>query len=75
MARLKTWGFLCLIGCLVTVTVSQLLLSGGWQVAVALAGVVLGVLSGGLYAASASSRSVSDAEPSTAADDGHEGSS
>ncbi|MEK0424168.1 MAG: hypothetical protein RJB11_259 [Planctomycetota bacterium] len=40
--RLEGWGFLCLIGCAVTVT----LLSGGWQVGGTLDGVVIGVLAG-----------------------------
>jgi hypothetical protein len=41
-------------------------LSGGWQVAGAALGVLLGVLAGGLYAASV--RSAADAEPGAVAD-------
>ncbi len=52
MARLERWGWLCLVGCLLAVTVSLTLPSRGWQVAVASAGVVAGILSGGLLAAS-----------------------
>jgi hypothetical protein len=63
MARLEGWGFLCLIGCPVAVALSLSLLSGGWQVAGTLAGVALGVLAGGLYAASVRSPSVPDAAP------------
>jgi len=70
MARLDGWGFLCLIGCPVAVVLSLSLLSGGWQVAGTLAGVALGVLAGGLYAASVRPPFVSDAEPNAAVDGG-----
>jgi hypothetical protein len=68
MTRLEGWGFLCLIGCAVTVTLSLSLLSGGWQVGGTLAGVVIGVLAGGLYAASARPPADLDAEPTAPAD-------
>lgn len=52
MSRLEGWGFLCLMGCPLLVTVSLALLSGGWQAAGCGLGALLGILSGGLYAAS-----------------------
>jgi len=64
MAQLEGWGFLCLIGCGVSVALSLSLLSGGWQVAGLLTGVALGVMAGGLYAASVRSQSVLDPESS-----------
>ncbi len=67
MARLEGWGFMCLIGCMAATAMSLSLLSGGWQVAVALAGAALGVLSGGLYAASVRQQPVSDDEPTRSA--------
>lgn len=70
VTRLEGWGFLCLIGCAVTVTLSLSLLSGGWQVGGTLAGVLIGVLAGGLYAASARPPTDLDAEPTAPADGG-----
>lgn len=56
MSRLEGWGFLCLMGCMLSVALSLSLLSGGWQVAGCGIGVLLGVLAGGLYGASVSPR-------------------
>jgi hypothetical protein len=53
MPRLEGWGFLCLIGCMMTVTVSLSLFTGPWQALGCGVGTLLGILSGGLYAASA----------------------
>ena len=61
MTRLEGWGFVCLIGCGVAVALSLSLLSGGWQVAGVLAGVALGVLAAGLYAASVPAQPSPDA--------------
>lgn len=52
MPRLEGYGFLCLIGCTLTVSLSLCLLTGGWQALGCVVGALLGVLSGGLYAAS-----------------------
>lgn len=53
MPRLEGWGFLCLMGCMVAVALSLTLLGGIWQAAGCGAGALLGILAGGLYAASA----------------------
>ncbi len=52
MQRLEGWAFLCLMGCLLFVVVSLTLLTNGWQIAGLVLATLLGVLSGGLYAAS-----------------------
>jgi hypothetical protein len=62
MSKLEGWGFLCLIGCAVTIAISLSLLSGPNQAFGLLSGVILGVLAGGLYAASVGPRLVDDAE-------------
>lgn len=62
MSKLEGWGFLCFIGCAVTIAMSLSLLSGLYQAFGLLTGVILGVLAGGLYAASVGPRSVDDAE-------------
>lgn len=62
MSKLEGWGFLCLIGCAVTIVLSLSLLSGPFQLFGLVTGVVLGVLAGGLYAASVGPRLVNDAE-------------
>jgi hypothetical protein len=49
MPRTEGWAFLCLMGCLLAVSLSLTLLAGAWQAAGCLLGVLLGVLSGGLY--------------------------
>jgi|LakMenE18May11ns_1017448.scaffolds.fasta_scaffold5588121_1 hypothetical protein len=66
MSKLEGWGFLCLIGCAVTIVMSLSLLSGTYQAFGLLTGVILGVLAGGLYAASVGPRLVNDAEQSDA---------
>ncbi|MGB9632700.1 MAG: hypothetical protein ACPL8I_05200 [Chloroflexaceae bacterium] len=70
MPRLEGWGFVCLIGCAATVALSLSLLAGAWQAIGCGVAAMLGILSGGLYAASVGPRSESDAEPGAAADDG-----
>lgn len=52
MLRLEGWGFLCLIGCMVAVALSLSLATGIWQAVGCGVGALLGILSGGLYAAS-----------------------
>lgn len=52
MSRLEGWGFLSLMGACVAIALALSLLSGGWQLFAILIGVLLGILSGGLYAAS-----------------------
>lgn len=64
MSRLEGWGFLCLIGCAVAVALSLSLLSGIWQAVGCGVGVILGILSGGLYAASANTRSQPEVQSS-----------
>jgi hypothetical protein len=56
MSSLKSWGFLSLIGCLLLATLSMTAVTGGWAIVAGAIAVVLGVLSGGLYAASAQQR-------------------
>jgi hypothetical protein len=56
MRSLKSWGFMCLMGCPLFVTLSLTVLTGGWAVAGSIVAIVLGILSGGLYAASARQR-------------------
>ena len=46
------WGFICLIICLMLVSVSLTMLTGTPQIVGCLIGASLGVLAGGLYAAS-----------------------
>jgi hypothetical protein len=70
MSRLEGWGFLCLVGCTLAVTLSFSLFEGMWQAAGGGAGAVLGILSGGLYAASVRPKRCANAEPSAAADGG-----
>lgn len=56
LSRLEGWGFRCLFGCLLAVILSASLLTGSWQTVGYGLGVVLGILSGGLYSASGSTR-------------------
>jgi O-antigen ligase len=56
MRSLESWGFISLIGCLLLVTLSMTILTGRWAIFVGITGVVLGILSGGIYAASARQR-------------------
>ncbi len=50
--RLEFWAFLSLMGCLLFVTLSLTILSGGWVIIGSVVAVMLGVLSGGLYGVS-----------------------
>jgi hypothetical protein len=52
MQSLQGWAFMSLMGCLLFVTLSLLPAKGTLSIALAIVGVVLGILSGGLYAAS-----------------------
>lgn len=52
MSKLEGWAFLCLIGCLLAITLSWTVLSGGWAIVGSVVAVILGILSGGLYGAS-----------------------
>lgn len=63
MRSLEGWGFLCLVGSGVSVAMALSLFSGTGQVVGCLAGTALGILSGGLYAASASPDRRARAEP------------
>jgi hypothetical protein len=53
MRNLEGWGFMCLIGCPLCIVLSSTVLTGGWAIAGNIVAGVLGILSGGLYAASA----------------------
>lgn len=53
MQRFEGWGFLALMSCMVCLVLSLSLFTGTWQVAGCIISVLLGILSGGLYAASA----------------------
>ncbi|MCX7667279.1 MAG: hypothetical protein N2112_17245, partial [Gemmataceae bacterium] len=52
MSSREGWAFLCLMGCCVTITISLSLLSGIWQAVGCVLAALLGIVSGGLYAAS-----------------------
>jgi hypothetical protein len=56
MSSLEGWAFLCMIGCPLFITLSLTVLTGGWAIAANLIAVVLGILSGGLYAVSGQNR-------------------
>jgi hypothetical protein len=56
MSSLESWGFLSLIGCMLLVTLSMTVVTGGWAIFVGVVAVVVGILSGGLYTASAQQR-------------------
>lgn len=56
MNSLESWGFISLIGCLLLVILSMTVLTGGWAIVMGIIAVLLGILSGGLYAASAQQR-------------------
>ena len=70
MRRLEGWGFLCLMGCAVTVALSLSLFDGVWQAIGCGVGALIGILAGGLYAASVGPQSKADAEPDAAANRG-----
>jgi hypothetical protein len=63
MPRWEAWGFVSLIGCLVTVSLSLSLLAGTWQAVGCVVGALFGIFSGGLYAASVAPRSPAEVEP------------
>jgi O-antigen ligase len=56
MSSLERWGFLSLISCMLLVTLSMTVVTGGWAIFVGVIAVVVGILSGSLYAASAQQR-------------------
>jgi hypothetical protein len=56
MRGLESWGFMCLIGYPLLVTLSLTVLTGGWAIAGNVIAIGLGILSGGFYAASARQR-------------------
>ena len=68
LSRLEGWGLLCVVGCTSAVTLSLSLLEGMWQAVGCGVGAVLGILSGGLYAASVRPRACADAEAGAAGD-------
>lgn len=53
MRAREGWAFTALIGCFLAVILSLTVLTGGWAIASAAVGVALGMLSGGLFAVSA----------------------
>ncbi len=63
MPRGEGWGFVFLIGCAVTVSLSLSLLEGSWQAVGCVVGALFGILSGGLYAASVAPRSCAEGQP------------
>jgi hypothetical protein len=60
MRNLESWGFICLMGCPLFVTLSLTVLTGGWAIAGNIIAAILGVLSGGFYGASVWYRGRSD---------------
>jgi hypothetical protein len=56
MRGLESWGFMSLIGCMLLVTLSMTVLTGGWAIFVGFIAIVLGILSAGLYGASVRQR-------------------
>lgn len=56
MKSMEGWAFLCLMGCLLFVTLSLVVMEGVPAVVLGATGVILGILSGGLYAASGKQR-------------------
>jgi hypothetical protein len=52
MGSLERWGFVSLISCLLLITLSVTVLTGSWAIAIGSIAVLLGILSGGLYAVS-----------------------
>jgi len=47
--KLEFWAFLSLIGCLLFLTLSLTILSGGGSIIGSVMATILGILSGGLY--------------------------
>jgi hypothetical protein len=56
MRGLESWAFMSLMGCTLLIVLSASLLTGGWASVGYLVAALLGVLSGGLYGASAQQR-------------------
>jgi hypothetical protein len=56
MRGLEGWAFISLMGCTLLIVLSASLLTGGWANVGYLVAGLLGVLSGGLYGASAQKR-------------------
>jgi hypothetical protein len=56
MRGLEGWAFMSLMGCTLLIALSASLLTGGWAIAGYGVAALLGVLSGGLYGASAQQR-------------------
>lgn len=52
MSSREGWAFLCLMGCVILTTLSLSLVSGIWQAVGCVLAALLGIVSGGLYAAS-----------------------
>jgi hypothetical protein len=48
----EKWSYRCLIACPLLVTISLTVLTGWWAIAASVIAVMLGILSGGFYAAS-----------------------
>ena len=61
MSKLEGWGFIYLIICLMLVAVSLTMLTGTPQIVGCVFGALLGILAGGLYAASVKAGARSDA--------------
>ncbi|MCS6883621.1 MAG: hypothetical protein NZU74_20025 [Chloroflexaceae bacterium] len=47
--KIELWAFASLMGCLLFLTLSFTLLSGGWAIVGSVIAVILGILSGGLF--------------------------
>jgi hypothetical protein len=56
MRGLEGWAFMSLMGCTLLIVLSASLLTGGWAIVGYGVAALLGVLSGGLYGASAQQR-------------------
>lgn len=68
MSQWEGWGFVFLIGCAVTVSLSLSLLAGPWQAVGCVVGALFGIISGGLYAASVAPRASAEGKPNANAD-------
>jgi hypothetical protein len=56
MSSLESWAFICLMGSFLSVTLSMTVVAGGWAIVVGIIAVLLGILSGCLYAVSTQQR-------------------
>lgn len=54
--KIEFWAFVSLMGCLLFLTLSFTLLSGGWTIVGSVIAVILGILSGGLFGLSIKSK-------------------